>query len=258
MNAVGQYGQEYQISKAPVDFLYTEVWDHSDDRGYNIFSDIITNNDKWSNGKKTVLAAYMNYEHGRKGRSYFNTPGILMGTAAAFAWGGSILQLGEHLLCNEYFPNNNLSMRGELKIALVHYYDFLTAYQNLLREEGEWYGVDVTTPAGNVTFNQWGPVRGQVATVGKRFASCDVIQLLSYRNATHLDWCDTNADQGEPDLLENLTVSFAVKQTPKSVWVASPDVKDGVAIPLEYEYAGGKITTTLPALKYWDMIVVEY
>ena len=145
-----------------------------------------------------------------------------------------------------------------MKIALVHYYDFLTAYQNLLREEGEWYGVDVTTTAGNVTFNQWGPVRGQVATVGKRFASCDVIQLLSYRNATHLDWCDTNADQGEPDLLENLTVSFAVKQTPKSVWVASPDVKDGIAIPLEYEYAGGKITTTLPALKYWDMIVVEY
>ena len=59
-------------------------------------------------------------------------------------------------------------------------------------------------------------------------------------------------------MLENLTVSFAVKQTPKSVWVASPDVKDGIAIPLEYEYAGGKITTTLPALKYWDMIVVEY
>ena len=258
MNAVGQYGQENQISKAPVDFLYTEVWDHSDDRGYTIFSDIITNNDKWSNGKKTVLAAYMNYEHGRKGRSYFNTPGILMGSAAAFAWGGSILQLGEHLLCNEYFPNNNLSMRGELKIALIHYYDFLTAYQNLLRDGGEWYGIDVTSTTGDIVFNQWGPVRGQIATVGKRFDDRDVIHLLSYRNATHLDWCDTNANQGEPDLLEAVNVSFAVKQNPKAVWVASPDVKDGVAIPLEYEYAGGKITTTLPALKYWDMIVVEY
>lgn len=258
MNAVGQYGQENQISKAPVDFLYTEVWDHNDDKGFTIFSDIITNNDKWSNGKETVLAAYMNYEHGRKGRSYFNTPGILMGSAAAFAWGGSILQLGEHLLCNEYFPNNNLTMRGELKIALVHYYDFLTAYQNLLREDGEWFGIDVTTTEGNVVFNQWGPVRGQIATVGKRFATCDVIHLLSYRNATHLDWCDTNANQGEPDLLENLNVSFAVKQTPKSVWVASPDVKDGVAIPLEYEYVGGKVTVTLPAIKYWDMVVIEY
>ena len=258
MNAVGQYGQENQISKAPVDFLYTEVWDHSDDRGYTIFSDIITNNDKWSNGKKTVLAAYMNYEHGRKGRSYFNTPGILMGSAAAFAWGGSILQVGEHLLCNEYFPNNNLSMRGELKIALIHYYDFLTAYQNLLRDGGEWYGIDVTSTSGDIAFNQWGPVRGQIATVGKRFDDRDVIHLLSYRNATHLDWCDTNANQGEPDLLEAVNVSFAVKQNPKAVWVASPDVKDGVAIPLEYEYAGGKITTTLPALKYWDMIVVEY
>ena len=258
MNAVGQYGQENQISKAPVDFLYTEVWDHNDDKGFTIFSDIITDNDKWSNGKETVLAAYMNYEHGRKGRSYFNTPGILMGCAAAFAWGGSILQLGEHMLCNEYFPSNNLSMRGELKIAMIHYYDFLTAYQNLLREDGEWFGVDVTTTTGDVVFNQWGPVRGQIATVGKRFATCDVIHLLSYRNATHLDWCDTNANQGEPDLLESLSVSFAVKQNPKSVWVASPDVKDGVAIPLEYEYTGGKVTITLPALKYWDMVVVEY
>ena len=149
-------------------------------------------------------------------------------------------------------------MRGELKIAMIHYYDFLTAYQNLLREDGEWFGVDVTTTTGDVVFNQWGPVRGQIATVGKRFATCDVIHLLSYRNATHLDWCDTNANQGEPDLLESLSVSFAVKQNPKSVWVASPDVKDGVAIPLEYEYTGGKVTITLPALKYWDMVVVEY
>lgn len=258
MNAVGQYGQEHQISKAPVDFLYTEVWDHNDENGFTIFSNIITNNDTWSSGKETVLAAYLNYELGRKGRGYFNTPGILMGSAAAFAWGGSILQLGEHMLCNEYFPNNNLSMKGELKTALVHYYDFLTAYENLLREDGEWYGVDITSEDNQCTFNQWPPQKQQIATVGKRFANKDVIHLLSYRNATHLDWCDTEGNQGEPDLLENLAISFNVKAEPKAVWIATPDYQDCVAIHLDYQYENGKINCTIPSLKYWSMIVVEY
>ncbi len=258
MNAVGQYGQEQQISKAPVDFLYTEVWDHNDENGFTIFSNIITNNDNWSSGKETVLAAYLNYELGRKGRGYFNTPGILMGSAAAFAWGGSILQLGEHMLCNEYFPNNNLSMKGELKTALVHYYDFLTAYENLLREDGEWYGVDITSEDNQCTFNQWPPQKQQIATVGKRFANKDVIHLLSYRNATHLDWCDTEGNQGEPDLLENLAISFNVKAEPKAVWIATPDYQDCVAIHLDYQYENGKINCTVPSLKYWSMIVVEY
>ena len=68
MNAVGQYGQQHQIAPAPVDFCYTEVWDHSNTNGYAIFSDIITNNANWSSGKQTVLAAYLNYNLGLKGR----------------------------------------------------------------------------------------------------------------------------------------------------------------------------------------------
>ncbi len=102
MNAVGQYGQEGQIAAAPVDFCYTEVWEHSNTDGYGIFSNIITDNAQWSNGKQTVLAAYLNYDLGQKGRGYFNTPGIIMATAAASAWGGTILQMGEHMLCHEY------------------------------------------------------------------------------------------------------------------------------------------------------------
>ena len=55
MNAVGQYGQENLIANSPVDFLYTEVWEKPTDNGFSVLSNIITNNDRWSNGKKTVL-----------------------------------------------------------------------------------------------------------------------------------------------------------------------------------------------------------
>lgn len=264
MNAVGQYGQQGQIASAPVDFCYTEVWEHNDETGYTVFSDYITNNAAWSGGKQTVLAAYLNYNHGRKGRGYFNTPGILMATAAASAWGGTILQMGEHMLCHEYFPGDNLTMTGELKRAMINYYDFAVAYENLLRPDipatginSDWYGVDVQSKDGECVFNQWGPKRNQVATIGRHVGSHDIIHLLSYRNATHLDWCDTNANQNEPDKLTNLHIALACSAQPKRVWVASPDDKHGAPQEVEWDYSGGQLSLTLPALHYWTMIVLE-
>ena len=263
MNAVGQYGQQGQIASAPVDFCYTEVWEHSNTDGYGIFSRIITDNANWSNGKQTVLAAYLNYDLGLKGRGYFNTPGIIMATAAASAWGGTILQMGEHMLCHEYFPDDNLSMTGELKRAMIRYYDFAVAYENILRPatpaggiNSDWFGVDVTSTSEYV-FNQWGPKANQIATVGRHLEDCDVIHLLSYRNATHLDWCDSDGDQAPQSLIKNIPVSFAVSAEPSRVWVATPDDRQGAAQEVEWEYGGGQLTITLPALQYWTMIVVE-
>ena len=258
MNAVGQYGQKGQIASSPVDFCYTEVWSHSDSKVYTIFSDIITNNYDWSNGKQTVLAAYLNYQYGRKGRGWFNTPGIIMGTAAAMAWGGTILQMGEHMLCNEYFPNDNLSMSGELKRAMIAYYDFTVAYENLLREgdNSTWFGVDATS--SKAIFNQWPPVKNQIATVGRHVGERDAIHMLSYRNATHLDWCDTNGDQGEPDLINDMDVTISLSRQPVRVWFASPDYLQGAAIEMDFDYANGKLSLILPALKYHSMIVCEY
>lgn len=258
MNAVGQYGQKGQIASSPVDFCYTEVWSHSDSKGYSIFSDIITKNYDWSNGKQTVLAAYLNYQYGRKGRGWFNTPGIIMGTAAAMVWGGTILQMGEHMLCNEYFPNDNLSMSGELKRAMIAYYDFTVAYENLLREgdNSTWFGVDATS--SKAIFNQWPPVKNQIATVGRHVGERDAIHMLSYRNATHLDWCDTNGDQGEPDLINDMDVTISLSRQPVRVWFASPDYLQGAAIEMDFDYANGKLSLILPALKYHSMIVCEY
>lgn len=264
MNAVGQYGQQGQIASAPVDFCYTEIWQHSDANGYSIFSDVITNNAAWSNGKQTVLAAYLNYELGNKGRGYFNTPGVIMATAAAMAWGGTILQMGEHMLCNEYFPKEDLAMSGELKRAMIAYYDFTVAYENLLRPDmpagginSDWYGVDVTSDT--VSFCRWSEMApDKIATVGRHVDNSDVIHLLSYRNATHLDWCDTNGDQGEPDMLRDLTVSMPASQQPTRIWYASPDYAQGAAIEMDFTYSAGQVELTIPAMKYYSMLVFEY
>lgn len=258
MNAVAQYGQKDLIAKSPVDFLYTEVWDKPKDNGFEVLSKIITDNDQWSAGKKTVLAAYMNYDLGEQGRDYFNTPGVLMANAAIHAWGGAHLELGEHMLCTEYFPNSNLAMQGELKKAMVAYYDFITAYENLLRDGGTFTGITVTATDSKMAVNQWPPVRNQVATVGKRIDKKEVVHLLNYTNAVHLDWCDSDGDQVAPSLIEQAALKVAVTGAVKTVWFASPDIEGGVSRKLDFTQIGNEIQLVLPSLKYWTMIVIEY
>lgn len=255
MNAVGQYGQQYDIAPKPVDFLYTEVWDKNPDYGYDILRGILADNYNWSGGKRTVLAAYMDYDHGSKGRGYFNTHGVLMTTAVAHVWGGTILQLGEHMLCNEYFPDDNLTMRGELKIAMLRYYDFITAYENLLRDGEDWFGANCQSE--QLSLNQWPPQRGKVSTIGKHVGNADVIHLLNYVGATHLDWSDTDADQTEPQIFHDITISIERTTEPAHVYVATPDINCGVMQEVEFSHSAGKLTLTVPYLHYWTMLVIE-
>ena len=272
MNSVGDknvmkgFGDQEIANSECTDFFYVEVWYKPVDKGFEVISDAITSQDNLTGngGRKTVLAAYMNYDFGKIGRSYFNTPGVLMANAAIHAWGGAHLELGEHMLCNEYFPNSNLSMNGDLKKSMITFYDFITAYENLLRDGGHgWTDVDAVATAGEISFNQWPPQKGNVATVGKNLddGKTSVVHLLNYTNAIHLDWCDTNADQKEQDLIENKEIELDIdgrSGTVKSVWCASPDFDFGVARTLEFTQNSDKIKLTLPALKYWTMIVVEY
>ena len=266
MNAVDGFGEQEIANSESTDFFYVEVWDKPTDRGFEVISNTITGQDNLekNEGRKTILAAYMNYDFGEIGRSYFNTPGVLMANAAIHAWGGAHLELGEHMLCNEYFPNSNLTMSGELKKSMITFYDFITAYENLLRDGSRgWTGVDAMSISGEISFNQWPPQKGNVATVGKNLddGKTSVVHLLNYTNAIHLDWCDTNADQQEQDLIENKEIELSIdgrSGTIKSVWCASPDFDFGVPRTLEFTQNSDKIKLTLPALKYWTMIVVEY
>ena len=71
-----------------------------------------------------------------------------MTNAVIFAFGGAHLELGEHMLGKEYFPNSNLAMKSDLQKALPAYYDFMVAYQNLLRNGGSFSVVSVSSMDG--------------------------------------------------------------------------------------------------------------
>lgn len=254
MNAVNQYGQRESIASGPVDFLYTEVWHPNE--SFADLAAILENNYFLGGGKASVLAAYMNYDLSNS-QGYFNTPGVLLTDAVIFAFGGAHLELGEHLLSKEYFPHNNLQMRDDLKLALMKYYDFLVAYENLLRDGGEWNHVSATCTNDKMTINQWPPVTGNTSMISKKVGNRQVLHLLNFKQASDLNWRDNNGSQRKPLLVENADIKVTVSQTVKKVWMASPDLQQAVPVELEFEQVNNELRFTLPSFLYWNMIVIE-
>lgn len=254
MNAVSQYGQT-GIAGSPVDFLYTETWEYG---SFGQNASIIKDNDARSgNTKKTVLAAYMNYDKA-KNPGEFNTHAVLLADAEIFAFGGAHLELGEHMLGSEYFPNSNLRMSDALRRSVIAYYDFSVAYQNLLRDGGEFNTISLTSINGKITPGAWPASAGKVAVAGKAFAERQVVHLINFSNASTMQWRDTNGTQAEPVQVNDIQLGFTPPMPVKKIWFASPDIDKGSPRDLPVTMMGSMVTFTVPSLKYWDMIVIEY
>ena len=194
MNAVGQYGQAFLAPQAPLEFLYTEVWDGHPK--YGSLKEIIDQNSKYSKNKlNTVLAAYMNYDLADTSGE-FNTPGVLLTDAVIFASGGSHLELGENMLAKEYFPNRNLSIPSELEGQLIRYYDFLVAYQNILRD-GLEESAAIVSGTGDVAVSA-SPEQGKIWSFAKRKNDSDIVHFINFSDAKTMDWNDAKGEQATP------------------------------------------------------------
>ena len=250
LNAVDQYGQG-EILSSGTDFAYSEVW------GRNQYADlaaVLQENAGHSGGAvNSVLAAYVNY--GAK-EGNFNTPAVLLADAVIFAFGGAHLELGEHMLSSEYFPDASLAMDPELARALKEYYDFMVAYQNLLRDGGDPHLTSLSSKDLDVGY--WPPLHGQVAAVGKKIGERQTLHLLNFDGTSSLDWKDRTRIQTEPKVFAGFELSLGTTGPVSKLWFASPDFKGGAAMSLDFEQSQGKISFSVPYLHYWSMLVIEY
>ncbi|WP_313999519.1 glycoside hydrolase family 66 protein [uncultured Paenibacillus sp.] len=254
MNAVAQYGQAFLATQAPLEFLYTEVW--SGTPQYKNLKEIIDQNYKFSkNQMNTVLAAYMNYDLADS-PGEFNTPGVLLTNSVIFASGGSHLELGENMLAKEYFPNKNLTVPAELEENLVRYYDFLVAYQNVLRDGLEESELEVRA-SGDVEISAEAE-QGKVWSFAKRKDGRDIVQFINFTDATTMEWNDGAGTQAEPAERRDVAVSVKTDKKVSGIWVASPDYYNGSPVELAFEQKDGQVFFKLPNLKYWDMAVIDY
>ncbi|MDR0938545.1 MAG: glycoside hydrolase family 66 protein [Mediterranea sp.] len=257
MNAVSSYGASQIAGTGKVDFLYNELWDS--EAAFADLHTVVKANDQYSGHTlRTVFAAYMNYN---RSSGEFNTPGVLLTDAVMFALGGAHLELGDHMLCKEYFPNNSLAMNGALRTAIVRYYDFHTAYQQLLRGTDTSSEVSVaptcTDATKRIDINAWPPKRSAVTCYARQVDGKTVMHLLNFRDADQLSWRDMDGTMPVPQLLSNIPLSLSLATPVKKVWVATPDFHAGASQELAFEQKEGTLTFTLPFLRYWTMIVIE-
>ena len=255
-NSVSSYGSGKIVGTGDVDFCYNEVWG-SEDQFKDLYTIIKTNDMNSSHTRKSIFAAYMNYEcSGRE----FNIPGVLLTDAVMFALGGAHLELGDHMLCREYFPSQEVKMSSALKTMIVRYYDFMTAYENLLRgasSKAEIQVEVVSEATRKVPFNNWPPKEGGVTTYAKKVEDKTVVHFLNFRSVDNLSWRDLKGTRPNPSKVFRSPVKVKYDAAATKVWVASPDQHAGAMQELAFTQENGYVSFELPSLEYWTMLVIE-
>ena len=104
----------------------------------------------------------------------------------------------------------------------------------------------------------WGPAAGTAFTLCKETGDRQIVHLLNFSQANSTSWRDLDGTMPEPVQIVNPTVDINVGKEVAAVWMASPDIDGGAHKVLPFTTGEGKISITLPSLKYWDMIVIEY
>ncbi len=259
-NAVGTLGQE-RIARSAADFVYSELWDDNE-----TFASILLTTEQvhFANPRDGyVIAAYVHKEP-EVGpvptAKQFNMPSVLLTDAAIFASGAAHIELGDgnRMLSREYFPaDTRLSVSPALHEALRHYYDYLTAYENYLRDDVELEPCGVAVKIRDQTTNPLG-VPNSIWTITRRKNNTTVIHLINLLGSNDPHWRDVTMTRPEPPVLQDLRVQISSPEAIKSLGWASPDFEGGKfhSIPFQV-HADGKTTWiefSLPKLHYWDTI----
>ena len=261
-NNVGAYGLYDTAANSAEDAVYVECWEWAGQKTYNDLKTVIEQASLWSGGKAVILAAYNDRAHGNgfspshPGR--FSAPGVRLTDAAIFAAGGSHIELGDdgRLLDNEYFPNSNLLPGPDLTRALRRDYDFLTAYENLLRG-GLIPDTSAITLGGVPSHPDAAP--DSVWAFAKAGGGFHVLHLINLIGEKGMAWRDDHADRPAPTPLTNLAVRYYARDlgTIQEARWATPD-RDIASAPLRFTQGadgrGKYVRFTVPRLEYWDMI----
>jgi dextranase len=262
-NAVGTLGQE-NIARSAADFVYSELWEDNE-----TFAGILTTCEQvhFANPHDAyVIAAYLHKEpeHGPVPRAtQFNEPSVLLTDAAIFASGAAHIELGDgdRMLSREYFPaDTRLSVSPALHSALRHYYDFLTAYENYLRDDVNDEPRGVRLRVSGQTTNPFA-VPNTIWTIARRKDDTTVIHLINLLGSNDPHWRDVQMTRPEPPVLENLRIKLFSPESIQSVGWASPDVDGGQFHPIPFEHQKDEdsiwIEFTVPTLQYWDTIFMK-
>jgi dextranase len=262
-NAVGTLGQE-KVARSEADFVYSELWEDNE-----TFAGILTATEQVHSanpGDGFVLAAYLHKEPEAgpmPGGKEFNLPSVLLTDAAIFASSAAHIELGDgnRMLSREYFPEDTrLSISPELHDALRHYYDYLTAYENYLRDDVEFNPCGVRAEIAHQMTNPFA-VPNTIWTLTRAKGDVTVVHLINLLGSDDAHWRDVWMKRPAPPTLQNLLVKISSQKPIESAGWASPDVDGGRFHPIPFHTRrdgnSSWIELTVPSLQYWDSIFLQ-
>lgn len=244
-NNVGSWGASYLGGNNNLDMLYAEQWPDMGNKTYGNMFDKIKELNSFSSFQKVVIPAYM-HKDATASSSQFNDNGVIMTDLIIMASGATHLELGEHMLCSEYFPNAGLSMSNYLSTWITNYYDFLVAFGRMLFMKN--YTSSVTSPTNTISVNA--PRKDQVSVIQQED---DYIQSLSVINTNGLNddaWRDSNFDRNKPTSISNMRLVLNFK--PKAVYCAT--IENPIPVKLDFD---GNNSFVLPTVDRY-MLVYAY
>jgi dextranase len=261
-NPVGAQGIE-KVNESNVDVLYAEFWPWDKNRWgqhydtYNAIQREIFAAAKESGGKSLVVAGYVNY---KAPGEHFNPAAVLLMDAVVFSAGGARIELGNgsNMLSNEYFPGDGAKTMGpELKEKVLRMYDFITAYENLLRNGPQ--PAERTIELKDVRQTSAG-AGDAVWTFAAATGGYEMLHLINLTGTDGL-WRDENQLKPEPGLIGFIPVRYYTDAKVEALYMASPDGENIAPQELAYEAGsdnkGSYVAFTVPSLHYWDMVFMR-
>jgi dextranase len=262
LNTVNTWGQD-QTAISAADFVYSELWE--DHETYSSILSAAGQVHAANPDAGLVFAAYLqrrgNDEATDPPPKQFNVPGVLLADATIFASGAAHIELGDgsRMLSSEYFPaDETYSVSPALLTALRHYYDFLTAYENVLR-----YRVE---PAAALAVVQGYPSNpdgdpNAIWTIARRKDDKTIIHFINLLGSADPHWRDVGANRPDAPLLRDVKVRIYCDAEPTSAQWATPDREGGRLHALRFhsgqQHGRRYIDIELPSLKYWDVVLLK-
>ena len=193
----------------------------------------------------------------------FDEDSVRLENAVMFASGATHIQLGDNIqsLSHEYYPNRSKSLTVSLRTALRRYYDFITAYENLLFDR-DVQMLGTATQQIAITTGQHvldGGING-IYTLLRRWRAYDIVHLINFIGLDDHYWRN---QAPTPIFQENIGLRYYAVDldTIDAVYVASPDFAAGTARRIEFtrgsDERGTFIECTIPRLEYWDMLLLH-
>lgn len=274
INALNGQGNN-QLSNT-ASYVYSEMW-QSDVQTYKDLADKI---EEMSNqGKSLVVPAYMYHDWVKNNAKYlpkyYDDNAILLKDAVIMANGGSPMELADngYLINNEYYPdmrkNPKIQMSDKLGNSdtgeLRHYYDFETAYQNVLSNKTlKLRDNYIQVWRGNDWLNRNDARTNSIYAFSKTNHNFDTLNLINLMNVQNINWqVNNHLDEQNKAVQDqqNLTVKYyPTTDNIKHVYLSSPDSfyqskRQELHFESHKDNTGNTyLTFTVPKLHIWDLI----